>query len=121
MNSPQGSITIAEDKKDDITILRMGGRLDAVSCHLVEEKVKAATTSGVQKMVFDLSALSYLSSAGLRVLLETTKALRKCSGKLVIYALAPGVLGVLKMSGFESLVVVANDEADAFRKVRNIL
>ena len=55
---------------------------------------------------FDLGALDYLSSAGLRVLLSAAKEMRRRDGKIVLCALTQFVKEIFEVSGFEALIPI---------------
>ena len=54
---------------------------------------------GATRLVLDLTALDYISSAGLRVLLTVLKAIQENRGQLVLAGVGPNVASVLTMSG----------------------
>ena len=66
--------------------------------------------------VFDLGALDYLSSAGLRVLLSAAKEVRRRDGKIVLCSLTEFVKEIFEVSGFESLIPI-EDSVESGLKV----
>ncbi|EFB41822.1 hypothetical protein pah_c022o117 [Parachlamydia acanthamoebae str. Hall's coccus] len=58
----------------------------------------------------DFSEVSYLSSAGMRMLLSTSKKLKAFSGKLVLCCVTPNVMDVLKMSGFDHVLEITTSK-----------
>jgi anti-anti-sigma factor len=111
-----GLVDLKEEKKGDILILRINGRLDALSSPNAERKVFDYINSGQHKLVLDFSGVDYLSSAGMRMLLSTTKKLRTLAGKLIVCCVATNVMDVLKMSGFDHVLELTKTEEDALRK-----
>ncbi len=69
-------MNLEQERRDDILILRPRGRLDSSSSPELERVVTEQLEAGTQRVVFDLSALDYISSAGLRVVLLAGKKLR---------------------------------------------
>ena len=61
--------------------------------------------SGVTELVFDMSALEFISSAGLRVLLLAQKAIGK-QGTMVVRNLIPSVLKVFNVTGFSRILTI---------------
>lgn len=104
------------EQKGDIFILRIKGRLDAVSSPLAEKKIFEAINSGHSKLLLDMSGVTYLSSAGMRMLLSITKRLRTMSGKLAICSVTISVVDVLKMSGFDHALHLFKTEDEATRQ-----
>ena len=111
-----GMVTILEDSKGDVLILRMTGRLDALSSANVEKAVFESINQGRQKLLIDFSGIDYLSSAGMRMLLSVAKKLKSLSGKLVIFAITPTVMEILKMAGFDHVLEITISQEEGLRK-----
>jgi len=111
-----GSPLIENEKKEDILILHITGRLDAIASPKAEKKVLDFVNSGEKYLVLDLKGVDYLSSAGMRMLLATMKKLKGLSGKCVVCSITPNVMDVLKMSGFDHVLNIADDVHDALNK-----
>lgn len=116
MSKIEGLVSVKEELKGDVLILRMNGRLDAVSSPTAERKVFDYINNGQHNLLLDFSGIDYLSSAGMRMLLSVTKKLKTLSGKLVLFAVTSNVMDVLKMSGFDHVLELAKTEDDALRK-----
>jgi len=116
MGTMEGVVELKEEKKGDVLILRIKGRLDAISSPAAEKKVFDCINSGQSKLLLDFAGVSYLSSAGMRMLLSTTKKLKTLSGKLVVCSITSNVMDVLKMSGFDHVLDLAKTEEEALRK-----
>jgi anti-sigma B factor antagonist/stage II sporulation protein AA (anti-sigma F factor antagonist) len=106
---------LSVEQKGNVVILRIKGRLDAVSSPLAEKRIFEAINEGQNKLLLDMSGVSYLSSAGMRMLLSITKRLRAMSGKMAICSVATNVVDVLKMSGFDHALLLFKTEEDALK------
>ena len=115
MDNTSENIIIKHDLKGDILILHMTGRLDAVSSPEAEHRVFDFINEGNHKLIFNLSGIDYLSSAGMRMLLSVTKKLKTFPGKLIICHITTNVMDVLKMSGFDHVLEIKETQDDAFR------
>ena len=104
---------IVEEKRNDISIFKLSGRLDSNTSPEFEEKIAGAIANGSNFMVVDFENLAYLSSAGLRVLLKATKDLKKNSGKLVLCSMADYVREVFEISGFDTFLPIVATMEDA--------
>lgn len=111
-----GLVSIKEEAKGEILVLRIGGRLDAISSPPTERQVFDYINNGQHKLLVDLSGADYLSSAGMRMLLSVTKKLKSISGKLVLFAITNNVMEVLKMSGFDQVLEIAKSEEEGLRR-----
>lgn len=111
-----GLVSIKEEAKGDILLLRMSGRLDAVSSPTAERKVFDYINKGQIKLLLDFGGIDYLSSAGMRMLLSVAKKLKNLSGKLVLFSVTTNVMDILKMSGFDHVLEIVQTEDDGLRK-----
>ncbi len=97
-----------------VTVVTISGRLDATTAPAAESALTTAIDGGAVRMVAHLADMDYISSAGLRVLLATAKALSRKDGRIVLCALQPGVREVFDISGLLSIFAVA-DTVEAAR------
>ena len=116
MGTTEGVIEIKEEKKGDVLILRMKGRLDAISSPAAEKKVFEHINNGYTKLILDFATIAYLSSAGMRMLLSTSKRLKTLSGKLVVCNITSNVMDVLQMSGFDHVLELSKTEEEALHR-----
>lgn len=108
---------LKQQTQDDILILRPVGRLDSNSSPELERAVLDHLEKGCKRMVFDLSDMEYVSSAGLRVILLAGKKLRASQGKLVLVGLREMVSEVFAMSGFLTLFAVTKTLDEGIAKL----
>lgn len=84
--------------------LRLQGRLDASLAERLDTDLREIIRAGEHRVVLDLAAVDYLSSAGIRFLLKTYQALGKLGGSCSIVNPAPAVKSVLELSGMTLLM-----------------
>ena len=94
-------------------VLALAGRLDGLASPALEQRVDAALASGAKTLVLDLSALAYVSSAGLRVFLGAAKKFKTAGGRATFVALPAPVREVFELSGFLGVLDVRADLASA--------
>ncbi|HAS82773.1 MAG TPA: hypothetical protein DCS43_08910 [Verrucomicrobia bacterium] len=104
-------MTISETIKNGITIMEAAGRLDSDSAPETGKRLAELIDGGIRQFVLDLSALDYVSSAGLRVLLNAARGAQKAGGRLVLAAASPQVKQVLDMVGFGAIIPVFDTTA----------
>jgi anti-anti-sigma factor len=92
-----------DDRDDGIVILRLSGRLDAYTVSQLEQAINAAKSESLNKFVFEMSQLNYISSSGMRVLLTARSNAQKSDGDVLLCALSQNVREVLEMVGFTSV------------------
>ena len=84
--------------------LKVVGRLDTATAPDLESEV-TANIAGVTKLVFDFSELDYLSSAGLRVLLQSQKTMNK-QGEMVVRNVNETVSEIFEVTGFADVLTI---------------
>lgn len=89
---------ITESKKGAFVVLAVKGSLDVVTSPELEKRLVALLEAGTRELVFDLSHLDYVSSAGLRVFMLALKRLQK-DGKLRFCGLNKTVRQVFDIAG----------------------
>ncbi len=87
-------------------VVSVSGKLDAVSAVDYEKSVSQLIADGKTRLAVDFANLSYISSAGLRVLLSTAKQLKPKGGTVVFANLQDNVREVFEMTGFSSILGV---------------
>lgn len=83
--------------------LRPEGRIDSSNAGDVE-KALLNTAEAYPEIVLKLTALDYISSAGLRALLALQKALVKKGGRLTLRGVSEGIREVFELTGFSNLL-----------------
>jgi len=113
-------MTIEHEKTGKSTvILYLNGRLDTANAPLLERKIKQ-WGEDITELVLDFSELEYISSMGLRVLLQAKKSFKEEDRKLIIKNMGDSIREVFEMTGFlhlmveeEKFVVIRKQEGDA--------
>lgn len=101
------SIRFTTTKLESSATLALSGRLDGLSSPELEEQVLALLDSGVLTLVFDLAALEYVSSAGLRVFIVAAKKMKVLGGKVEFASLTPTVRNIFHVTGLLTALHVA--------------
>ncbi len=106
-------LTIDEETTGEVTVLAPRGRIDTQTAKSLETVVLGAVAAGRRRLVFDLSAVDYISSAGLRVILLGGKRLKELGGTMALCGLSPTIRDVFEISGFLRLFKVTEHRAEA--------
>ena len=88
--------------------LSFSGRLDASTSPEAEQALRGKLDD-CRALLVDLDGLSYISSAGLRVLLVIAKRMQSNRGKLVLCRLRPDVKTIFELSGLTSIFNICDD------------
>lgn len=92
-------MTITKNETNDLITILISGRLDKVSSPQLLEEMKPEVEKG-KDIVFDLKDLTYISSAGLRVLLSTTRDVKEKGKKTTITNVNSDVMDIFNITGF---------------------
>ena len=83
------------------TLVRVHGSVSSSNAAVFEDELLSAIFA--ENLVIDAEELDYISSAGLRVLLQAKK---KLSGSLTVENVSPEVFDILDMTGFTQIITV---------------
>ena len=109
---------ISQERDGDVVLVRLSGRLDSTAAPVAEESLSAALAGETPRLAIDMSGLSYISSAGLRVLLVVAKKVQQAKGKLALGGLGTNVREVFDATGFNTIFAIEADAAAAVAAVR---
>ncbi len=108
---------ITEERRENILILRVIGRLDATTSKTMEERLLSIIDSGEGRLVIELSQLDYISSAGLRVFLLAAKRMGNTNGRMILCSLKDAVKQVFDIAGFSSFLTLAGSTEEAINNL----
>ncbi|MEW6348057.1 MAG: STAS domain-containing protein [Thermodesulfobacteriota bacterium] len=99
-------------KKGTVAVVAVQGRVDTISAPTLEKMAIEWIGSGETRLILDLSAMDYISSAGLRALFVVGKTAKSRGGSVCCCALQGVVAQVFEVSGFHRMLPVY-DSVDA--------
>ena len=111
---------LAPRRLADTVVLRPAGRINHVSSDSFKSALDpflARCTDGGDRIVLDLSALEYISSAGMRVLVLARKQVRAQGGTLVVADPAPLVKEIFEISRFTVVFEIFASVRDALASI----
>ena len=97
-------MTINFNKTADGLTVALVGRLDTVTAPELESFI-SKNFDGTSALTINCKELSYVSSAGLRVLLATQKRVQK-GGAMKLINVCEAVMEVFEMTGFADILVI---------------
>ena len=105
LNTMEGySIMSLKIEKKNAETLTLIGRLDTVTAPELEAEISAILPTA-ESLVLDMEKLEYISSAGLRVILKTQKALTQKAGLKLIHV-SDEVMEVFEITGFSDFLTI---------------
>jgi anti-sigma B factor antagonist len=102
-----------------VDLLEVAGRVDAATASKLKQHIDALFEEGRYRIVLDLAQLEYISSPGLRVLIEARKRAREWKitdlegGDIRIANLPPKIKEVFDLTGFTGLFEIFSDTVEA--------
>ena len=97
-------MTIEKNLNGTELTVTITGRLDTTTAPRLEAEFKQ-NIGGVEKLVLNFSALEYLSSAGLRVLLAAQKVMNK-QGEMIIKNVNDTINEIFEVTGFIDILTI---------------
>jgi anti-sigma B factor antagonist len=94
---------IAQETRSGWSIIKVTGRADALAAQDLEEVLEAAAKVST-KLAVDVSALDYISSAGLRSLLQGARAAQTHNCEFVVCGPHGSVKNVFDISGMPHIL-----------------
>lgn len=91
-------MTINKKQNGESLVIELEGRLDTTTAPQLEVSLKESM-DGVTNLVFDLSSLEYISSAGLRVLLYAQKVM-DVQGKMTVKGVNKAIMDIFEVTQF---------------------
>lgn len=105
-------ITTKEFKHCDVVAIK--GRVDSSTAPQLGQALDKLTHDGHHKLVVDMTALEYMSSAGFRALLSAQRNCKKYNrGEIVLCAVPVRIQEALELAGFTELFKVYDDSLSA--------
>lgn len=90
---------IIQSIEHDVNVVRITGDLDGNTAPTAQAQIMLLASPNV-KIVLDMSEVSFMSSAGLRMLLVMYRTLISKSGKVVLVGLSEDIRDTMSMTGF---------------------
>ena len=95
-------ISTKQHKRCDL--VSISGRVDSFTAPRLAESLSDITDAGRSNLVLDLSKVEYISSAGLRVLIDVQKTCKQLNrGEVLLIAVPKRIYETLELAGFVPL------------------
>jgi anti-anti-sigma factor len=107
------SMEVTFDHLGELLLIAISGRLDTNTAPEFDAKVAPLLAQPNPRIVIDLSAVSYISSAGLRSILQLVKHTAAHGGRVGLYGAPSHIVEVIEISGFPALLDLYPDRESA--------
>ena len=106
-------LTITSEPSEGFVTIRPAGSLDSNTYTQLQDHIAAITKSKPGALVLDLKDLTYISSAGVRVLIAAQKAMKAAKGGFAIINLQPQIRKVFE-------IIMALPSSNVFESVADL-
>jgi len=96
--------------------IRLNGRLDAYWADHLDQEMSAVVREGFHRISLQMADLTYMSSAGIRILVKYLKQLKSLHGFLTITEPSREIVKILEITGMESLFQLPSEAGGAESK-----
>jgi anti-sigma B factor antagonist len=86
----------------DTSLVRASGEVDLATSPRLREVLDTVIGNGAPLVRLDMSAVTFLDSSGISVLVDAQQRLREASGRLVLHGVGDHIKRVLEISGLGS-------------------
>jgi len=105
-------ITTTQLKRCDL--VKATGRIDSHTAPQLAEAFNSINETDRFKIVFDMSGVDYISSAGLRVMIDVQKTCKRWNrGEMVLASVPQRIYEALDLAGFVPLFKLFDDVVEA--------
>ncbi len=103
-----------EGMPDDAVVMSMGGELDYAASPRLKERLVGAIKAGERHLVLDLSAVTFIDSTAIGVLVGTVSKLREeGGGSLEVVCTNANVLQIFELTGLDAMIALHSSRAQA--------
>jgi anti-anti-sigma factor len=102
------TMEIIQKEKNGIVCVTVKGCMEARLSPELERTIEAILKSGQTRLLFDLSALDYIRSSVLRVILNAVKALNRGKGRVVLCCLNGYVREIFEVNRFKDTITITD-------------
>lgn len=95
------------------TLIKTAGRIDGSNAPELAKSFKELTDAGSFNLVFDMSDVHFMASAGWWVLIDVQKTCKRNRGELALACIQSGISDSLKLVGMDSYFSTFEDVTGA--------
>ena len=113
------SVTATIEQNDGCAVVVFTGRITlGSSLSLVDSQVRSLISNGARKVLFDLSEVESVDSAGLGMLVYTYGSLCSKGGALRLCGVAPRILSLLELTKMNTLLAIDATREESLAALR---
>jgi anti-sigma B factor antagonist len=110
-------LEVRNEVADGVALCRIVGKIDALTGPDLQAAAGSAINGGNSRIIFDMREVTYISSAGLRVIVLTAKHAKAAKGGLAIFGLQPVISEFFEKAGLGTVIPIVSSETEARSKL----
>lgn len=105
----QADLEITWETRDGATILRPLGDVDLSRSPCLRNDIRKAFENPPEKIIVELSEVSYMDSSGVATLVEAMQLSRKTNSKLVLCCMTERVQSIFEIARLDQVFIIRPD------------
>lgn len=110
-------MNIETRKEGDLTIIKPEGRIDATALQEFSACIVKAVDSGSNKVLIDFTKTEYMSSAGIRSLMEGLRKVEEVNGTMAVCSPNANLRELFDVIRLDQVVKIYKTDFDAIDKM----
>ncbi|RMG72001.1 MAG: anti-sigma factor antagonist [Chloroflexi bacterium] len=107
---------IHSEENGKVTVIELFGELDSITAPQAQDHILSLVKQD-SRILLDMSQVSYMSSAGLRILLVLYREIQNKVGKIVVCGLNDEVRDVMAITGFLDFFHTVDNREDGLKQL----
>lgn len=104
--APEDRLQITTEAGSEPVAFVLSGELDPHTSPMLQQTIDDTTAEDTTAVVLDFAAVSFVDSAGLRVIADTHRRLQDAGGGLVVRQPSAGLMRLLTLTGLADHVTI---------------
>lgn len=109
-------LTVATYPAGEYSVLEVGGEIDVYTAPTLRERLVELSDAGTSNIVVDLTAVEFLDSTGLGVLVGGLKRAKSAGGTLRLVCSTERILKIFRITGLQEVFHIASTIDEATRE-----
>jgi anti-sigma B factor antagonist len=106
-----------DETKPGVEILKVSGRLDGETFEAAQPVMLEALGRASKGIIMNLESLTFISSAGLRVMITVGKKALSDGKRVALVSVQPPIYKIFKIACLDKVFHFYDEEGEAFRQV----
>jgi len=108
---------VAEQTSDGVDIVNVSGEIHLSTAPSFRERLDAVVAAGQGRLVLDLTAVEFIDSTGLSVLLNALRLINQRHGQMALVLKNPTVLRLFEITSLDATFEIFGDRSAAVARV----